>query len=95
MVSMSLGGTLTAADVTKQVEQRLVAAVADSIGVPPSLVQIVSVHDGRRRLLAVTVTFRIIARERKCAAAEAGHGRRAGLCVRVHVRAYYVNMLLL
>jgi hypothetical protein len=61
MVTMTFGGSLTAKDFTPAVQDKLIAAVAESIGVPRVLVQIVSFRDARRRLLALSVTFRILA----------------------------------
>jgi len=61
VVSMTLGGTLTEEQVTKQVEQQLVAAVAYSMGVPDARVRLLSFKNARRRLLALTVTFQIFA----------------------------------
>ncbi len=61
IVTMTFGGSLSAKDVTPAVQDKLSAAVAESIGVPRALVQIVSVRDARRRLLALAVTFRILA----------------------------------
>ena len=61
IVTMTFGGSLSAKDVTPAVQDKLSAAVAESIGVPRALVQIVSFRDARRRLLALAVTFRILA----------------------------------
>jgi hypothetical protein len=58
---MTIGGSLTAEQVTKQVEQQLVGAVADSIRVPETHVQLLSVANARRRLLALALSFRILA----------------------------------
>ncbi len=58
---MTLGGTLTAEQVTKQVEKQLVAAVADSVSVPIARVHLLSFASARRRLLALAVTLRILA----------------------------------
>jgi hypothetical protein len=60
IVSLTLDG-LTVKQVTTTVQQQLVAAVADSIGVPRLSVQFVSVSNGRRRLLALVVTCRVLA----------------------------------
>jgi hypothetical protein len=61
IVYMTIGGSLTAEQVTKQVEQQLVGAVADSIRVPETHVQLLSVANARRRLLALALSFRILA----------------------------------
>ncbi len=60
IVSLTLDG-LTVEQVTKTVQQQLVAAVADIIGVPRLSVQFLSIKNGRRRLLALVITCRVLA----------------------------------
>ena len=69
VVTMTLGGSLTAEQVTPEVEQQLENAVAESLGISPALIQIQSVKNARRRLLALAVTFRILAANATDAAA--------------------------
>jgi hypothetical protein len=59
---MTLGGTLTTSEVStsQALQQQLVNSVADTMGVAAILVQLVSYRDARRRLLAVSVIFRIL-----------------------------------
>jgi hypothetical protein len=61
VVTMTLGGSLTAEQVTPEVEQQLENAVAESLGISSALIEIQSVKNARRRLLALAVTFRILA----------------------------------
>ena len=61
LVSLRIEGSLTAEQVTQKVQQQLVAAVADSIGVPSALVQLLSFSNARRRLLALDLILRILA----------------------------------
>jgi len=56
-ITLSLGGSLTSADVTADVEAKLVSAIASTLGVDSGLVELVSVGDARRRLLALSVKF--------------------------------------
>ncbi len=69
VVTMTLGGSLAAEQVTPEVEQQLENAVAESLGISPALIQIQSVKNARRRLLALAVTFRILAANAADAAA--------------------------
>jgi hypothetical protein len=56
-ITLSLGGSLTSADVTAEVEAKLVSAIASTLGIDSGLVELVSVGDARRRLLALSVKF--------------------------------------
>ncbi len=70
-VSMTLGGTLSSKDIASSplLQQQLVNGVADALGVQKALVQLADYKDGRRRLLAVSVTFRVLASSATNAAA--------------------------
>jgi hypothetical protein len=61
LVSMTINGISSASQVTDDVEARLVAAYAQSLGISQDLVKLDAVRDARRRLLAVIVTFRLLA----------------------------------
>ncbi len=69
VVTLTLGGNLAASQVTPAVERQLEAGIAETIGVPAALVKLLSFkNDGRRRLLALSVTFQILATNQENAA---------------------------
>jgi hypothetical protein len=58
---MTISGINSPSQVTADVEARLVAAYAESLGIARELVKLGTVKDARRRLLAVVVTFLVLA----------------------------------
>jgi hypothetical protein len=61
LISMTISGVPSASQLPKSVEQQIVAAVADSLGLAVGLVSIDSIKDARRRLLTISTTLRVLA----------------------------------
>jgi hypothetical protein len=59
LLSVTLGGSSTMSQISKQVQQKLIAAVASSLAISSELVQIISAQNAARRMLAVEIAFRI------------------------------------
>jgi hypothetical protein len=68
LITMTLSGFSSASQVTKTVEQQIVAAVADNLGISLGLVTLDSVKDARRRLLAISTTLRVLTTDENAAA---------------------------
>ncbi len=62
LVELTFGGRLSISEISSSVQQLLETAIASSLGLQPALVQLVSLKNIRRRLLALSVTFRILAK---------------------------------
>lgn len=69
-LSISIVGSFSISDIVSspKLQQQLVDGVADAMGVPSTLVQLAAFRDVRRRLLAVSLTFRILASSTQAAA---------------------------
>lgn len=60
LVTLTLSGSLTKGQITPEVETKLVTGVAGSLGIDSLLVKISTISNARRRLLAISVTLRIL-----------------------------------
>ena len=58
---MSMGGDISASQVTDKVQTSIRSSIANSLVVPTSLVVITSIQDARRRLLAVNIQVQVLA----------------------------------
>jgi hypothetical protein len=61
LLSMTISGLASSLQISKTVQQQLVAGVASSLGISSSLVKLDAVKDIGRRLLALSITFRLLA----------------------------------
>jgi hypothetical protein len=61
LISMTIGGISSFVEITKTMEQKLIAATAESLDISVERVQIEHVKDQSRRLLALSITFRVLA----------------------------------
>jgi hypothetical protein len=62
LVTVTLDGSPTSAEITNNSEA-LCAAIAESMQISEMLVQLVTVQNARRRLLAMDLTFRVLAED--------------------------------
>jgi hypothetical protein len=61
LISMTISSMASSSQISKTVEQQLVAGVASSLGISSYLVKLDAVKDIGRRLLALFITFRLLA----------------------------------
>jgi hypothetical protein len=61
LLSLTLGGSTSISQISKQVEQKIASAVASSLALSNKLVQVESTQNARRRALAVSMALRIYA----------------------------------
>ncbi len=60
-IAFSIGGGVSTTEITLEIQQKFITAIANSLVILKDLVQILSSRNAQRRLLAVDLVFQVLA----------------------------------